>query len=103
MLLLSINMSNNCQITGRKLQFGNNVSHSKRKTRRVFMPNIQNVTFLSETLGKIQIKVSPRAIRTVEINGGLDKYLLDTSNSKLSEYCKKLKKTIIKSQKKSAK
>ena len=67
------------------------------------MPNIQNVTFLSETLGKIQIKVSPRAIRTVEINGGLDKYLLDTSNSKLSEYCKKLKKTIIKSKKKSAK
>ena len=75
-------MSNSCQITEKKLQFGNIVSHSKRKTRRTFLPNIQNVSFISKYIGKIQLKVSPSAIRTVEINGGLDDYLLKTKNSK---------------------
>ncbi|MBT4989966.1 MAG: 50S ribosomal protein L28 [Rickettsiales bacterium] len=93
-------MSNSCQITEKKLQFGNNVSHSKRKTRRTFLPNIQNVSFISKYIGKIQLKVSPSAIRTVEINGGLDDYLLKTKNSKLSSTSIKLKKTILKIQKK---
>ncbi|MBT4922281.1 MAG: 50S ribosomal protein L28 [Rickettsiales bacterium] len=93
-------MSNTCQITEKKLQFGNNVSHSKRKTRRTFLPNIQNASFLSKYLGKIQLKASPSAIRTVEINGGLDDYLLKTQNSKLSETSLKLKKTILRIQKK---
>jgi large subunit ribosomal protein L28 len=92
-------MSNSCQITEKKLQFGNNVSHSNRKTRRTFLPNIQNVSFLSKYLGKIQLKVSPKAIRTVEINGGIDDYLLNTGNSKLSPTSLKLKKTILKIQK----
>ena len=88
------------KITEKKLQFGNNVSHSKRKTRRTFLPNIQNVSFISKYIGKIQLKVSPSAIRTVEINGGLDDYLLKTKNSKLSSTSIKLKKTILKIQKK---
>ena len=62
----------------KKLQFGNNVSHSNRKLEEP-LPNIQNVSFLSKYLGKIQLKVSPKAIRTVEINGGgIDDYLLNT-------------------------
>lgn len=93
-------MSNSCQITEKKVQFGNNVSHSKRKTRRTFLPNIQSVSFLSKYLGKIQLKVSPNAIRTVEINGGLDDYLLKTPNTRLSEASLKLKKSILKIQKK---
>ena len=89
-------MSIKCQLTGKKYQSGNNVSHAKNRTKRKFLPNLQKISFLSERLGKkIQFKVAASTIRTVEKKGGLDDFLVSTPNSKLPEKAKKLKKTIL--------
>ena len=86
-------MSRACSITGKKVLFGNNVSHSQRKTRRKYMPNIQHVTFISDILKcRIRLKVTTSTIRTIEKNGGLDNYLLKTSFRKLTEEALKLKR-----------
>ena len=85
-----------CQLTGKTYQSGNNVSHAKNRTKRRFLPNLQNISFLSEKLGKkIQLRVATSAIRTVEKKGGLDDFLVTTPNSKLPNKAKKLKKTIL--------
>tara|TARA_Y100001960_G_scaffold145718_1_gene154442 strand:+ start:558 stop:833 length:276 start_codon:yes stop_codon:yes gene_type:complete len=85
-----------CELTGKSFQTGNNVSHAKNRTKRRFMPNLQNISFISEILGqKIQLKVAASTIRTVEKKGGLDDFLLTTPNSKLPEKAKKLKKSIL--------
>tara|TARA_B100001250_G_scaffold292062_1_gene253704 strand:+ start:239 stop:514 length:276 start_codon:yes stop_codon:yes gene_type:complete len=85
-----------CELTGKTFQTGNNVSHAKNRTKRRFMPNLQNISFISEILGqKIQLKVAASTIRTVEKKGGLDDFLLTTPNSKLPEKAKKLKKSIL--------
>ena len=66
-------MSRVCEISGKSVMSGNNVSHAKNKTRRKFIPNLQNVKLFSKTLNKfINMKISVRALRTVEKNGGLD-------------------------------
>ena len=98
-------MSRVCAITKKKPMSGNNVSHSEIKTKRKFLPNLHIVSFLSEILGtKVRLYVSSRAIKTVEANGGIDAYLLNTGNSKLSDEAKALKTKIQKCQaKKSAK
>lgn len=89
-------MSNKCDLTGKMYQSGNNVSHAKNRTKRRFLPNIQNISFVSEKLGKkIQLKVATSTIRTVEKKGGLDEFLLNTSNTKLPPQALKLKKLII--------
>ena len=89
-------MSTKCELTGKSFQTGNNVSHAKNRTKRRFLPNLQNISFMSETLGrKIQLKVAASTIRTVEKKGGLDDFLVSTPNSKLPEKAKKLKKTIL--------
>ena len=78
-------MSSKCELTGKKYLSGNNVSHAKNRTKRRFLPNLQNISFLSDKLGKkIQLKVAASTIRTVEKKGGLDEYLISTSNTKLS-------------------
>jgi large subunit ribosomal protein L28 len=87
-------MARRCIITGKGVMSGNNVSHSNRKTRRRFLPNMQQVTFRSPVLGDVRMRVSTRAIRTIEHNGGLDAYLLGTSNGRLSEEAKSLKKRL---------
>ena len=75
-------MSKKCQLTGKGYLNGNNVSHAKNRTKRRFLPNLQKISFVSEKLKKkIQLKVTASAIRTVEKKGGLDEYLLNTSNS----------------------
>ena len=85
-------MSMKCQLTGKTFQRGNNVSHAKNRTRRRFLPNLQNITFISEKLGRsIQLRVAASAIRTVEKRGGLDEYLLNTSNTKLPPEALKIK------------
>jgi len=85
-----------CELTGKTFQTGNNVSHAKNRTKRRFLPNLQNISFISEKLGqKIQLKVATSTIRTVEKKGGLDDFLISTPNSKLPEKAKKLKKTIL--------
>lgn len=86
-----------CALTGKKVQFGNNVSHSKRRTRRTFMPNIQKVTFPSPALGcDVSLKVSVRAIRTVQKKGGLDAFLLKTADKDLAEDGLRLKRRVLK-------
>lgn len=77
-------MSRRCELTGKTVMSGNNVSHANNKTRRRFLPNLQDVTLLSDVLGKIGLRLSTRAIRSVEHNGGLDAYLLGQSDSKLT-------------------
>lgn len=89
-------MSTKCQLTGKTFMTGNNVSHAKNRTKRRFLPNLQNVSFVSEKLKKsIQLKVCTNAIRTVEKKGGFDEYLLNTSNTKLPPTAIKLKKQIL--------
>ena len=89
-------MSSRCELTGKKYLSGNNVSHAKNRTKRRFLPNLQNISFLSDKLGKkVQLKVAASTIRTVEKKGGLDEFLIKTPNSKLPQKAKKLKKTII--------
>ena len=88
-------MSKRCNITNVKPMVGNNVSHAVNKTKRKFLPNLQNTSFFSEILGKkIRLKVTSKGIKTVEKNGGIDNYLLGLKNSKLNDEAKKLKKAI---------
>jgi large subunit ribosomal protein L28 len=92
-------MSRRCQLTGRGVQTGNNVSHANNKTRRRFLPNLQKTTMYSETLGQsVRLRVSSRAIRTVEQKGGLDAFLLDTRDVNLEPEILRLKKKIKKAQ-----
>lgn len=92
-------MSQRCALTGKTIQFGNNVSHSQRKTRRRFNPNIHKVSLLSETLGqKVSLNVPMSTLRSIEHKGGLDAYLLGTSNLKLTAEGRALKEKIRKAQ-----
>lgn len=85
-------MAKKCDISGTGVMSGNNVSHANNKTRRRFLPNLQVVSLLSDTLGKIfKLKVCSKTLRTIEHNGGLDAYLESTSNTKLTEEAKKIK------------
>ena len=77
-------MARRCDLTGKTVQAGNNVSHANNKTRRRFLPNLQVTTLLSDVLGSVRLCLSTRAIRTVEHNGGLDAYLLSQSDAKLT-------------------
>src|SRR5277367_293410 len=88
-------MSRRCQITGKGVLTGNNVSHANNKTKRRFLPNLQVTSLLSDTLGSsIRLKLSTAAIRTIEHNGGIDAFLLGTPDSKLSAEAHRLKKRI---------
>ena len=88
-------MVKKCSITKKKPISGNNVSHAVNKTKRRFYPNLHNTSFFSEILGKnIKLKVTSRGIKTVEKNGGIDNYVINTKNSKLTDETKKLKKIL---------
>ncbi len=90
-------MSRVCEISGKNVMSGNNVSHAKNKTKRKFLPNLQNVKFFSKSLNKsIKLKVSVRALKSVEKNGGLDDYLSKTSNRVLATEAIAIKKLILK-------
>jgi large subunit ribosomal protein L28 len=92
-------MAKKCELTGVGPQYGNNVSHSNRKTRRRFVPNIQVVSFLSDALKRsVRLRLTAATIRTVDHNGGLDAYLLSTSNKKLTDEARRLKRQIKKAQ-----
>ena len=89
-------MVKKCNITNVKPMTGNNVSHAVNKTKRRFFPNLQNTSFFSEILGKnIKLKVTSKGIKTVEKNGGIDKFLLNSKNSKLNTETRKLKKILV--------
>ncbi|MCW8914694.1 MAG: 50S ribosomal protein L28 [Magnetovibrio sp.] len=88
-------MARKCALTGRGVQTGNNVSHAHNKTRRRFLPNLQDISLLSDALGQtVRLRLCASTIRTVEHNGGLDAYLLGTSNLKLTDEAQKLKRRI---------
>jgi large subunit ribosomal protein L28 len=88
-------MSRICELTGKGRLVGNNVSHANNKTKRVFLPNLQNVTLLSEGLGRsFKFRVSTAGLRSVEHNGGLDNWLLKTKDDKLSPKALKVKKEL---------
>lgn len=88
-------MSRRCTITGKGPVTGHNVSHANNKTRRRFLPNLQNVSLFSEALGQtVRLKVTTRALRTIEHNGGLDAYLIDTSDRRLTEEAVRIKRRI---------
>jgi large subunit ribosomal protein L28 len=77
-------MSRRCQITGKGVLSGNNVSHANNRTRRRFLPNLQETSLLSDVLGTdVKLRMSTRAIRTVERNGGIDAFLLATPDRNL--------------------
>lgn len=88
-------MSRRCSLTGKEVQFGNNVSHSKRRTNRRFQVNLQKVSLISQTLGRaVPLRVSTRALRTVQKKGGLDGFLLKTDDTKLADIALRLKRQI---------
>lgn len=88
-------MAKVCDLTGITVQFGNNVSHSVRRTRRCFYPNLHNVTLKSDVLNsEFKFKVTTKALRTVEVHGGLDNFLLSSKIIKLSKQAAKIKKKI---------
>jgi len=93
-------MAKRCPITGKGVQTGNTVSHAKNATRRRFLPNLQSVSLMSEILGNlVHFRISTKGLRTIEHNGGLDNYLLSTSNSRLTDEAKSIKKRILKAKK----
>ena len=96
-------MSRRCDFTGKGVQVGNNVSHANNKTKRRFLPNLQDASLLSDTLGtRIQLRLSTNALRTIEKRGGLDAYLLSTPAAKLGLKARELRRRIQRAQEKKA-
>ena len=94
-------MARVCEFTAKGPMSGNNVSHAKNRTRRKFLPNLQNVKLFSKSLDKfINMKICVRSLKTVEKNGGLDDYLKKTSNRVLAPEALAIKNTILKHAKK---
>jgi large subunit ribosomal protein L28 len=93
----SFAMSRICELTGKGRQVGHNVSHANNKTKRVFLPNLQNVTLMSEALDRsFKFRVSANGLRSVEHVGGLDNWLTKTSETKLSTAAQKVKRELAK-------
>jgi large subunit ribosomal protein L28 len=96
-------MSRRCELTGKTAQVGHRVSHSNRKTKRRFLPNLLDVTMLSDALGRsIKLRVSANALKTVDHRGGLDAFLLKARTSELSPHMREIRREIMKKQQASA-
>ncbi len=90
-------MSRRCELTGKSVQSGNKVSHSNRKTRTRFLPNLVQVTLISDTLERaVRLRISAAALRSVEHRGGLDNFLAKASEADLSDGAATLKREIAK-------
>ena len=90
-------MSRVCELSGKWPMSGNNVSHANNKTKRRFLPNLNDVTLQSETLGRgVKLRISASALRTVDHRGGLDAYLAKANDVELSDKALKIKKEIAK-------
>ena len=91
-------MARVCELSGKKVMTGNNVSHANNKTKRKFLPNLNNVSLVSEKLDiTIRFKISANALRSVEHAGGLDNFLLKSKDNNLSPKAKRLKNKLLKS------
>ena len=96
-------MSRRCELTGKAVQTGNLVSHSNRKTRTRFLPNLCNVSLMSEALGRpVRLRIAAAALRSVEHRGGIDAFLLKARDEELSIGARALKREIAKKQAASA-
>lgn len=92
-------MSRRCELTGKGPMVGNNVSHAKNRTRRRFLPNLNDVSLMSETLGRtFKLRISASALRTVDHRGGLDGFMAKADEAVLSPAALKIKKDIEKAQ-----
>jgi len=92
-------MSRRCELTGKGPMSGNNVSHANNKTRRRFLPNLNDVSLQSETLGRVvKLRISAAALRSVDHRGGLDAFLAKAKDDTLSDASLKIKKEIAKAQ-----
>ena len=88
-------MARRCELTGKGVMTGNNVSHAQNKTRRRFLPNLCNVTLMSEALGRsYRLRVSAHALRTVDHVGGLDAFLIKARDDQLSLRVRRLKRAV---------
>ncbi len=96
-------MSRRCIVSGKAVLVGNNVSHANNKTKRRYLPNLQVISLLSDALGQqVRLRVTTNGLRTIEHSGGLDAWLLGTSNAKLADEAKRLKRRVVKAQEKRA-
>jgi len=92
-------MSRRCELTGKGPMAGNNVSHANNRTKRRFLPNLNDVSLQSETLGRtFRLRISAAALRSVDHRGGLDKFLAKARDGDLSENALRIKKEILKAQ-----
>ena len=90
-------MARRCDLTGKDAQAGNNVSHANNKTRRLFNPNLCNVSLMSDAMGlTYRFRISAIALKSVEHRGGLDAFLMKAKNDELSVKALKLKRSIAK-------
>src|SRR4029079_2888706 len=92
-------MARRCELTGKAVLSGNNVSHANRRTKRRFLPNLCNVTLASDALKKrVRLTIRAQALRSAEDVGGLDAYLLKAGDEELSLKARRLKRDIAKVQ-----
>jgi large subunit ribosomal protein L28 len=97
-------MARRCVITGKDVLVGHNVSHSNRKTKRRFLPNLQVASLWSDSLDMpVRLRLSTAGLRTVEHNGGIDAFLIDTPDSKLSSEARRLKRRVERAKERRAK
>src|SRR5258705_8569379 len=88
-------MSRRCELTGKGPQVGHKVSHSNRKTKRRFLPNLLNVTVMSDSLGRsVKLRVSANALKTIDHRGGLDAFLIKAKDAELSPRVLDLKRKV---------
>src|SRR5262249_2905407 len=88
-------MSRRCELTGKTAQVGHRVSHSNIKTKRRFLPNLLNVTLISDALGRsVKLRISANALKTVDHRGGLDAFLMQSKDDELSDRVLELKRQI---------
>jgi len=88
-------MSRRCEATGKGVMSGNNVSHAHNKSRRRFLPNIQQASLYSEALDEmVRLRLAVAAIRTIEVRGGIDDFLVSAPDAQLSDDARKIKKRI---------
>lgn len=92
-------MSRRCELTGKGPLVGHTVSHSNIKTKRRFLPNLLNVTMISDALGRqVKLRVSANALKSVDHRGGLDAFLLKAKDAELSKRALDLKRQVKKKQ-----
>ncbi len=88
-------MARRCQVTGKGVMVGNNVSHANNKTKRRYLPNLQETALMSDVLGTpVRLRLTMHGLRTIEHNGGLDAWLTGTGSSKLTPEARRLKRRV---------